>query len=154
MEKQVFTVTLAQLRKEGACVSGYNKLVCSLQGKPFDCGRDTYIRYAHKGPINLLHILESNGVDDCLWALRAVKHVERDRIALYIACDCAEAVLHIYETERPDDNRPRYAVEVARRFADSNATQEELAAASDAAWAAASDASADQAKIIKSYLTE
>ena len=82
--RAVLETTLAQLRKEGACTSGYNKLVRSLQGNPFtetDKGRDTYIRFAHKLPINLLSILDSNGVDDCLWALRAVNHPERDRIA-------------------------------------------------------------------------
>ena len=175
MEKQVFTVTLAQLRKEGACISGYNKLVCSLQGKPFDQDRKTYIRYAHKEPINLLHILDSNGVDDCLWGIRAVNHPERDRVARHIACDCADAILHIYEKETPSDNRPRHAVEVARRYADGNATQEELDAARAAAWAAASAAAkaaaraaargaawaapwdaarGAQSKIIRSYLGE
>ena len=175
IEKQIFTVTLAQLREEAACVSGYNKLVCSLMGEPSDEGRETYIRYAHKEPINLLHILESNGVDDCLWALRAVVHPERDRISRHIACDCAAAVLHVYEKQVPNDKRPRTAIDVARRFADGEATQKELAAArdaawaaawaaaGDAAWAAAGDAAGDaardaardaQAIIIRTYLTE
>jgi len=63
-----------------------------------------------------------------------------------LACDCAERALHIYESEYPDDKRPRQAIEVARRYANGKATIEELTAASDAAsdaaWAAwaASDA--------------
>lgn len=108
IEKVKFQVTLAQLRKAGACTSGYNKLVRSLQRLPFtdeDKDRYTYIRFAHKEPINLLSILESDGVDNCLWSLRAVVHPSLDRIARYIACDCADMVLHIFEKHRPDDSR-------------------------------------------------
>jgi len=62
------------------------------------------------------------------------------RTARLFACDCAERVLSVYEKEYPDDTRPRHAIEVARRFAHGNATDEELAAARDAAWDAASAA--------------
>ena len=60
-----------------------------------------------------------------------------ERTQRLFACDCAEHVLSIYEREYPDDGRPRKAIEVARRFADGEATPEELAAAERAAWAAA-----------------
>ena len=64
-----------------------------------------------------------------------------ERAARLFACDCAERVLPLYETKYPDDTRPRHAIEVARRYAHGNATDEELAAAwdaaGDAAWAAA-----------------
>ena len=146
MEKVTFTVTLAELRKQGACVSGYNKLVCSLSGQEYNSDRDIYIRFAHKEPINLLHILESNGADDCLWALRAVKHPDRDKIARYIACDCADSVLHIFEQERPDDTRPREAIAVARKFANGEATETERAAAGAAAWTAAGAAAGAAAR--------
>jgi len=46
-------------------------------------------------------------------------------------------VLPIYEKAYPDDNRPRKAIEIARRFANGEATKNELAAARAAAWAAA-----------------
>ena len=49
------------------------------------------------------------------------------------ACDCAEDVLHVFEEKYPDDNRPRQAIEVARRFANGEATREELNAAVSAA---------------------
>jgi hypothetical protein len=59
-------------------------------------------------------------------------------------CDCAEHVLSIFEKACPNDNRPRNAIECARRFLSGKITVEELdaarAAASDAASAAASDA--------------
>jgi hypothetical protein len=60
-----------------------------------------------------------------------------ERTQRLLAADCAERVLPIFERERPNDDRPRLAIEVARRFADGLATKAELAAAGDAAWAAA-----------------
>jgi len=54
-----------------------------------------------------------------------------------MACDFAEAVL-IYVPAGED--RPRRAIECARRFAAGDATREELAAARDAARDAAGDA--------------
>jgi Tfp pilus assembly protein PilW len=43
----------------------------------------------------------------------------------------------MYERDHPDDNRPRNAVKVARRYARGESTKEELAAAADAVDAAA-----------------
>lgn len=70
------------------------------------------------------------------------------RTARLFACDCAEHVLPVFESQRPDDDRPRTAIEVARLFARGEATADELAAAGDAAadaagaaaWAAAAAA--------------
>ena len=69
------------------------------------------------------------------------------------AADCAERVLPIFEKRSPNDDRPRKAIEVARRFARGEATKEERAAAGDAAgdaawaaaWAAAWDAAGEAA---------
>ena len=55
------TTTLDLLRKAGACKDRYKVLAKAL-GKGY--GKDT--------PIPLLRILESNGLGDALWALRAV----------------------------------------------------------------------------------
>lgn len=33
------------------------------------------------------------------------------------AADCAEHVLHFFETVQPEDDRPRYAIEMARKWA-------------------------------------
>ena len=83
---------------------------------------------------------------------RVIRKMEtwNDRTTRLFACNCAEAVLPIYEKHYPNDHRPRRAVEVARLFADGKATQEELAAARaaarDAAWDAASAAAWDAAR--------
>jgi len=60
-----------------------------------------------------------------------------DRAARLFACDCAERVLAVFEEQRPNDGRPRRAIETARRYADGKVTSKELRAAGDAAWAAA-----------------
>jgi len=56
------------------------------------------------------------------------------------ASDCAERMLPLYEAAYPNDTRPRVAIDTARRYANGEATLQELAAASDAAWDAASAA--------------
>jgi hypothetical protein len=75
---------------------------------------------------------------------RLVKRLEtwNSRTQRLFACDCAEHVLHLFEQERPDDTRPRGAIEAARLFAEGKATNEELAAAADTAKAAAWSADA------------
>lgn len=73
-----------------------------------------------------------------------------ERTARLFACDCAEAVLRIYESQYPGDSRPRAAVEISRRYAYGQATDSELAtagaAAWDAAWAAARATARDAAR--------
>ncbi|MFY7936903.1 MAG: putative immunity protein [Flavobacterium sp.] len=110
--------------------------------------------------MELRTILESNGLDDTLWAFRAValKSVNDVKIRLF-AADCADMVLHIFEKQFPNDDRPRNAIQAARDYANGLITAEELndaaGAAADAAraaawWAAraagaAADAAADAA---------
>jgi hypothetical protein len=120
------TTTLNRLRDAGACRERYAHLVRALGGTAFD----------HDAPINLLAILEHNGTEDCLWALCATAE-NCDTVARLMAADFAEAVLPIFERERPNDRRPRVAIETARRFARAEVECEELAAARTAAWAAA-----------------
>src|ERR1019366_4001997 len=125
------TTTFKQLKAAGACTEGYKKLATSLGG---------ITKYGAETPISLIQILDSNGVEDCLWSLRAVDHPDRDKIARYIACDCAESVLWIYEKYNATDKRPHKAIRIARLFANSEATEQELKAAWAAAWGAAWEA--------------
>ena len=157
MEKVKFEVTLKQLRKAGACVSGYNKLARSLQGQPYtaqDEARESWLRFAYKDPINLLTILESNGVNDCLWALRAVVHPDLARIVRYIACDSAEFCLHNFESRYPEDMRVRNCINTARKFADGIATEEDRHAARSAAQSAAQSAAEYAARSAAGYAAE
>ena len=121
--------TLAIIRPHNPCTSGWEDLLRHLGPK-----------YPQDKPIAFGTILESNGLDDALWGLRAVlpeQEKDRDRLARLFACYCAESVLHIWEAKFPDDKRPREAIAVSRRFALGQATQEERAAARAAAWDAA-----------------
>jgi hypothetical protein len=72
--------------------------------------------------------------------LRLVRRVDAidERTLRHFAADCAEEVLPTFERERPDDDRPRKAIEAARNFAAGKIS----AAARDAARAAARDAAA------------
>jgi hypothetical protein len=120
--------TLRLLREHDACALRYYHLVAALG--------DGWVDDA---PISLERILETNGINDALWTLRAVtpeQASERNRIARLSACDCAEAVLPLFERDFPADNRPREAIRLSRLFAHGEATEDQLAAASDAAWAA------------------
>ena len=134
-----YSVTLQTLRKAGACYSGYNKVVRALQGKEFtgeDKCRESYIRFNHKGEIPLTFILKSNGFNDTLWALRCfegVKEAERD-IRLFTVW-CAHQVQHLMK-----DKRSFKALEVAERFANGEASMEELEVARAAAYDAYDDA--------------
>ena len=60
------TTTLNLLRQAGACEGSYRDLVKALGGTKFD----------HDAPINLLTIMEHNGVEDVEWVLEQGATVE------------------------------------------------------------------------------
>ena len=54
--------------------------------------------------------------DWMIWMLR--KRVDVPQTTLVrLACECAEHVLHVYESKHPNDDRPRRAIEAARAWA-------------------------------------
>jgi hypothetical protein len=63
--------------------------------------------------------------------------VTTERNLRLFAADCAEDVLPLFEVAYPNDNRVRDCIAVARRFAEGQATRQELAAARSAVWASA-----------------
>ena len=131
-----FEVTLADLRREGVSPYAHNRLVRFIQGRGLsteDECRSSCIRFRHDAPIPLITILESNGIADAFWALRCVPGVERD--ARLFAVWHARQVEHLMTDQRSKD-----ALNVAERFANGEATEEELAAARAAAAAAAAAA--------------
>jgi hypothetical protein len=123
LEGRMITVTLSDIRRHSPCKDRWKHLLGGLG-----------VTRSNKKPLPLERILELNGLWDALWALRAVARYD-GAIRLF-ACYCAKYSLDIFEREYPDDKRPREAIEVAERFARGLATQEELAAAEDAAWGA------------------
>ena len=129
----MLTTTFTLLRKARVLPeTEYRKLAKTLGG---------ITKYGRNKPIPLLTILEINSLVDCILALQAIpkdQAATRNRIARHFACDCAQRVLPIWLEQFPDDIRPQQAIDVARRYADGNATAEELsvaeAAAKDASW--------------------
>jgi hypothetical protein len=80
--------------------------------------------------------------------MRFIRKVDtwNDKTARLFACYCARDTLPIFEKKYPNDNRPRVAIETAERYANGEATIEELNAARAAAWDAARAAAWDAAR--------
>jgi hypothetical protein len=125
--------TLNKIKYYSPCKDGWEKLLNHLNKLQAD-----------NEILELRTILESNGLDDTIWALRTVEGKDKE-IRLF-AADCAELVLPIYENGYPNDTRPRLAIEAARDYANGLITLEELAAAWDATRDAAMDAAMAAAK--------
>src|SRR5574343_224878 len=121
------TTTLNAIREHGPCADGWRKLLTHL-GKTA----------ADDEPLSLLTILDSNGLDDALWCLRAMP--EHNKHWRLYAVWCARQVQHLMT-----DARSVAALDVAERHAHGTASDQELAAARDAAWVAAGDAAGDAA---------
>ena len=138
---QVLTTTLNRLHAANACAPRYAHLLAALGGPSAD----------HDAPINLLVILDLNGLDDCLWALCATQN--GDKVARLMAADFAELALPIFERDYPGDARPRNAIAAARGYALGAATWAATWAAAWAAGAAARYAAkSKQEEIFRSYL--
>ncbi len=111
--------TLNAIRAHSPCADGWSKLLRHLNKTQAD-----------DEPLPLRVILDSNGLDDALWCLRAVPNCDRE--ARLFAVWCARQVQHVMT-----DPRSIAALDIAERHANGDATDAELAAARDAAWAAA-----------------
>lgn len=119
--------TLNEIRLHYPCADGWKNLLQHLgKTKPDD------------DPLPVLTVLESNGIDDAIWTLRAVKGSDRE-IRLF-AVWCARQVQHLMT-----DKRSVKALDVSERFANGLASAIDLDAAWDAALAAASDVERDAA---------
>ena len=93
--------TFNKLHKNHACTEGYQKLARSLGGVN-EYGKDMLI------PLD--KILESNGLQDTIWSLRATTESSENLLTEFV-CRCAEHFQHFYEDKYPDDKRPRRAIE-------------------------------------------
>ena len=111
--------TLNKIRDQGPCTDGWELLLRHL-GKT----------KADDEPLSLLTVLDSNGLDDTLWCLRAVDGFDSE-MRLY-AVWCARQVQHLMT-----DPRSLAALDVAERHALGKADDDELEAARAAAAAAA-----------------
>lgn len=121
--------TLNKIREYQPCAVGWQKLLTYL-GKA----------KADDEPLSIATIIDSNGLDDAIWCLRAVEGHDRE-IRLF-AVWCARQVQHVMTDQRSLD-----ALDVAERYANGDATEAELNAAWDAARAAAGVGAWDAARV-------
>ena len=117
----IFT-TLELCKENKACSSGYKTLIKSLPKG-----------HSKTEPIALTHIIESNGLQDAIWALRATTEPCRDFITSY-ALWCAEQVLDIYEKEYPNDKRVRECLEGIRKYQAGKISKKDLLILRNAAY--------------------
>ena len=111
--------TLNKIRSHSPCADGWEKLLKRL-GKT----------KADDEPLDLLAVLDSNGLEDALWCFRAVDG--HDREMRLFGVWCARQVQHLMTDQRSID-----ALDFAERFANGKATVKELNTAEGAARAAA-----------------
>lgn len=124
--------TLELIRKQNPCEESWLELLKSLNKTKAD-----------SEPLELTYILETLGITDAIWALRSLEGKDKE-IRLF-AADCAESVLHIFEKEHPNDDRPRKVIRAARDYANGFISSQELKSARDAAKGAAEAAWAARA---------
>ncbi len=106
--------TLTLLRNANACSSGLVTLTSSLGTKwPVD------------KEISLTRILKSNGLNHAIWAMRATTEPCKRAIVL-LSVDFAMEVLKNFESQFPEDKRPREALQAAIDFMDGKITLAEL----------------------------
>jgi len=127
------TTTFTLLRKADACTEGYRRLAKHLGG---------VTKYGADTPIDLLTVLDSNGLQDTLWCLRATQQgADAQTVTRLFAIDCAERVLPLFEAKYPKDQRPRQAILAAKDYMAGKITRGALHAS--AAYAAAAYAAYD-----------
>lgn len=128
MKNQEKILTLNKIREKKPCESGWKILLRSLK-----CGSGWRIllQSSRKEEIDdtevsINHLLESNGVDDTLWIIMNCIEGEIDKKSNMLkefvesAVKHAERVLPTFEKERPDNERPRRAIEKTKDLIESN----------------------------------
>ena len=115
----MITTTLNRIHAHSLYQEGWEKLLNHL-GKT----------KADDEPLPFSLILEINGLDYALWWCRAEPQYEREWRLFAVAC--ARRVEHLNS-----DPRVKNAIDVAERYANGEATSEELNTARDATWDAA-----------------
>ena len=120
-----YITTLNRIRAHDPCTNGWRKLLKGLNKTEAD-----------DEPLDLLTILNINGLDDALWCMRTMPDHDKEW-RLYVVW-CTRQIQHLIT-----DPRSIAVIDVAERFALGQTTVEELKDAEAAAGAAARDAAGD-----------
>jgi hypothetical protein len=131
----MITISTAKIYKHHPCFDGFKTL---LESKGLTISDDAkniaHLRHLiSEDEFPLADVVKSNGLDDALWCLRCLP--EHGRLWRKYAVWCARQVQHLMA-----DDRSIKALDVAWAHSDGLASDEELAAAWDAARDAAGDA--------------
>ena len=126
----MFYTTLNKIREHSPCCEGWRRLLTYL-GKT----------KADDEPLSFKSILDSNGLDDAIWALRSIDVPE---VRLF-AVRCVRQIQHLIS-----DERSLNALDVSEAYAVGEATKDELSAA----WDAARDAAWSAAEAAAGYAAE
>lgn len=103
--------TLNQIRMHGPCAGGWAILLDFLEKWKAD-----------DEPLSFLTILKSNGLQDAVWALRTLPEEYWGKVRL-LACLFAESILPF---AAEGEERPRLAIEAARKFVAGEISAEEM----------------------------
>jgi hypothetical protein len=106
--------TTNRIRDNQPCADGWKKLLVGLEKTEAD-----------DDPLPLVRILDINGIQDAIWSIRTT---DCDREAMLFSVACAREVQHLMT-----DPSSIAALGVTERFANGQATLDEMAAARDAA---------------------
>ena len=134
--------TLKLCKEKEACTVGFKILKKSLPKNHSD-----------DDLIPLTHIIKSNGLDDCLWALRATIE-DNEHLSRSFAIWCARQSLQYWQAAYPNNRRVRDCIDTAERFNDGIATEKEMATARSAASSAAQSAACSAAEFAASSAAE
>ena len=112
----MITITLQKINDKNPCLSGWDTILAAHGGENADMNAE----------FPLVDALETNGLDDVIWAMQCLP--EYDREWRLFAVWCARQVHHLMTDPRSIDT-----LDVAERFANGQATVCELTAARAAA---------------------
>ena len=119
----MITITLQQINDKNPCLSGWETILAAHGGENADMNAE----------FPLVDALETNGLDDVIWAMQCLP--EYDREWRLFAVWCARQTQYLLTDQRSLD-----VLDVAERFARGQATSDELSAARTAAQTAAQTA--------------
>jgi len=124
----MLVTTLNKIKKHNPCEDGWKTLLRYLEKTKSD-----------DEELPFLTILESNGFDGALWCARSAPEYEKEwRL---FAVWCARQVQHLMTS-----NASLAALDVAEKYTNNDATEDELNSARVAAWAAVSAETSAEAR--------
>ncbi|MBU2060071.1 MAG: hypothetical protein KKB38_20365 [Gammaproteobacteria bacterium] len=124
----MLTTTFRLAKEAKACQARYKRFARHVGGVR---------KYGRDIPIPLTEVADVLGLDDALWCLRITQQTEEaERLSRLLAADYAEHVLPAFESQFPDDSRPRSTIVLIKHWLDTG-EECDLGAAADAAWSAA-----------------